>query len=140
MKKALIAIRSKKGHTRKYGEEIGKYLRGKGLEITIMDVEELKTDHLRDGSFLFLGCWTGGIYIMLQHPDRVWINAINGVTIPENVKTGLFTTYKLATGSMFKAMKKHIPALKDKTIPEWKSKNTVLSESDREALDLFIKD
>jgi ATP-dependent helicase/DNAse subunit B len=41
---------------------------------------------------------------------------------------------------MFKVMKKHVPALKDKIIPEWKSKSGLLSESDRERLDQFMQD
>jgi hypothetical protein len=37
-------------------------------------------------------------------------------------------------------MKKHIPAAKDKILPAWKSKTGLLSETDKEGLDLFIKD
>ncbi len=139
MKKALIVYRSRKGQTRKYGEEIGRYLREKGLESVVMDIVELKAEHLKDISHLLVGCWTSGLYLILQHPDRVWVNAVKAVIFPEKVKTGLFTTYKLATGSMFKAMKKHVPVLQGKTIPEWKSKNGLLSGSDKEGLDRFVE-
>ncbi|MBN1413675.1 MAG: flavodoxin family protein [Bacteroidales bacterium] len=138
MKKALVVHQSKKGHTRKYGEEIGKILNENGLESRVVAAEEFNADLLQDVTHLFLGCWTSGLYLVLQHPDRVWIKFARNLIIPQGMKVGLFTTYKFATGSMFRAMKKHIPNAPEDSIPEWKSKNGLLSESDKEGIVTFI--
>ncbi|MBN2275223.1 MAG: flavodoxin family protein [Bacteroidales bacterium] len=139
MKKALIVYQSRKGKTRKYGEGMARFLTEKGYSVSVIPVTELKKDHLEQISYLFLGCWTSGLYFVLQHPDRKWVKAIKATDIPENIQIGLFTTYIIATGSMFKAMKKYIPGVKNKILPEWKSKNGLLSESDKESLNAFIQ-
>jgi hypothetical protein len=138
MKKALIIHQSKKGHTRRYGEEIGKFLAGKGIESRVISLEEYNTDLLQDVSHLFLGCWTSGLFFFAQHPDQAWIHSVHKMSLPEGIQIGLFTTYILATGSMFRAMKKHIPGKADTTMPEWKSKNCLLSELDKENITRFI--
>jgi flavodoxin len=138
MKKALIVYQSKKGHTRRYGEEIGKFLTGKGIDSRVISLEEYNTDMLQDVSHLFLGCWTSGLFFFAQHPDKEWINSAEKMALPEGIKIGLFTTYILATGSMFRAMRKHIPGKVESIMPEWKSKNSVLSESDKESIARFI--
>jgi flavorubredoxin len=74
MKKALIVYQSKKGHTKRYGEEIGKFLQEKGITSKVIAVEEFKADQIENVSCLFLGCWTSGLFLFLQHPDRIWIN------------------------------------------------------------------
>lgn len=140
MKKALIVHQSIKGNTRKYGEEIGKFLREQGLESKVIAIEDYKADDLQHISYLFLGCWTSGLFLFFQHPDKAWIKVVSSITIPEGLKLGLFTTYILATGTMFKSMKKHISAPTDGFIPELKSKNGFLSESDKNNLIRFIAD
>jgi sulfite reductase alpha subunit-like flavoprotein len=138
MKKALIIHQSKKGHTRRYGEEIGKFLAEKGIESRVISLEDYSTDLLQDVSHLFLGCWTSGLFLFAQHPDKAWIHTVQKMTLPEGIQIGLFTTYVLATGSMFRAMKKHIPGKSDIAMPEWKSKNCLLSDLDKETITRFI--
>jgi hypothetical protein len=138
MKKALIIHQSKKGHTRRYGEEIGKFLTGKGIESRVISLEEYNADLLQDVSHLFLGCWTGGLFFFAQHPDKAWIYTVKKMVLPEGIQIGLFTTYLLATGSMFRAMKKYIPGKEGMPMPEWRSKNSLLSEADKESINKFI--
>jgi flavodoxin len=138
MKKALIVYQSKKGHTKRYGEEIGKFLQEKGITSKVIAVEEFKADQIENVSCLFLGCWTSGLFLFLQHPDRIWINRIKKISIPPGLKIGLFTTYKIATGSMFRVMKNHINPPADSVIPEWKSKTGLLSESDKISIARFV--
>jgi len=138
MKKALIIHQSKKGHTRRYGEEIGKFLAEKGVESRVISMEDYNTDLLQDVSHLFLGCWTSGLFFFAQHPDQPWINFVQKMNLPEGIQIGLFTTYIIATGSMFRAMKKHIPGKPGITVPEWKSKNCLLSQLDKENISHFI--
>ena len=138
MKKALIIHQSKKGHTRRYGEEIGKFLTEKGIESKVISLEEYNADLLQDVSHLFLGCWTSGLFFFAQHPDREWIHSVPKMALPEGIRIGLFTTYIIATGSMFRAMKKYIPGKAGMQMPEWKSKNCLLSEADKESISRFI--
>jgi flavodoxin len=138
MKKALIIHQSKKGHTRRYAQEIGKFLTEKGIESNVISLEEYKADLLQDVSHLFLGCWTGGLFFFAQHPDNEWIHFVQKMNVPEGIPIGLFTTYILATGSMFRAMKKHIPGKVVASMPEWRSKNSLVSEQDKESLARFI--
>jgi len=138
MKKALIIHQSKKGHTRRYGEEIGKFLTGKGIESRVISLEEYNADLLQDVSHLFLGCWTGGLFFFAQHPDQAWIHTVKKMALPEGIQIGLFTTYLLATGSMFRAMKKYIPGKEGMPMPEWRSKNSLLCEADKESISRFI--
>src|SRR4030042_1267103 len=137
MKNALIIHQSKKGHTRRYGEEIGKFLTEKGIESKVISLEEYNADLLQDVSHLFLGCWTGGLFFFAQHPDREWIHSVSKMALPEGISIGLFTTYIIATGSMFRAMKKHIPGKAGMPMPEWKSKKSLLSEADKESITGF---
>jgi flavodoxin len=138
MKKALIIHQSKKGHTRRYAEEIGKFLTEKGIESRIISLEEYNADLLQDVSHLFLGCWTSGLFFFAQHPDQAWIHSVRKMTLPEGIRIGLFTTYITATGSMFRIMKKHIPVKADMSMPEWKSRNSRLSEPDKDSIARFI--
>jgi hypothetical protein len=138
MKKALIVHQSKKGHTRRYAEEIGKFLTEKGIESKVIPLEEYKTDLLQDVSHLFLGCWTSGLFFFAQHPDQAWNHSVQKMTLPAGIQVGLFTTYIIATGCMFRAMKKNIPGKADVSMPEWKSKNSLLSELDKESIARFI--
>ncbi|MBN2520720.1 MAG: hypothetical protein JXB17_09470, partial [Bacteroidales bacterium] len=53
-------------------------------------------------------------------------------------KIGLFTTYKVATGSMFQNMKKRLSDKIDEVSIEIKSRNGELSEMDKILLEKFI--
>jgi flavodoxin len=138
MKKVLIIHQSKKGHTRRYAEEIGKFLTEKGVESRVVSIDEYKLDLLQDVSHVLLGCWTNGLFFFAQHPDKAWIQFAQKINLPDGIRVGLFTTYILTTGSMFRVMKKYISRKADMSVPEWKSKNSRLSESDKESITRFI--
>ena len=53
-------------------------------------------------------------------------------------KTALFTTYKILTGSMFKKMRKQLNGRIESCFTELKSRNGMLSISDKTVLDQFI--
>jgi hypothetical protein len=94
--------------------------------------------------YLFLGCWTSGLFVIRQHPDEPWLAFAREMPkLPSafegGPKVALFTTYKLATGSQFPRMR---AAIAGKTSPpelELRSKDGMLSPKDDEALDLFIR-
>lgn len=137
MKKVLIIYNSKTGTTRNYSEEIGKYLRTKKNEVVVLSIEEYKRDILYNTDYLFLGCWTSGLMFFLQHPEKKWIDFTTKLPNPIKPKTALFTTYRFLTGTMFKEMRMHLNGSIDYPITTFKSRDGLLSESDKLALDHF---
>ncbi len=138
MRKAVVVYRSHSGVTRAYGEAIAEHLRGRGLETLVTSVGDASFADLSAADLLFLGCWTTGLFVVMQHPDEPWLAFVRDMPETRKPRVALFTTYKLATGSQFPKMR---AALQGKTNPpelELKSRNGQLSDADRQALDRFI--
>jgi flavodoxin len=138
MKKAIVVYRSHSGVTRGYGEEIGAALGKRGLSVSVTSVGECDFATLADADYLFLGCWTSGLFVVLQHPDEPWQAFVRDMPETMVPRVALFTTYKLATGSQFSKMR---AALAGKTrAPELqlKSRNGHLSAADEQAMDKFL--
>jgi flavodoxin len=138
MKRAVIVYRSRTGTTRRLAEEIGRFLASRDIEPRVVSVGDCDVQALRDVDFLLLGCWTSGLMIVGQHPDQPWIDfarEIPSTTVP---RVGLFTTYKLATGSMFAQMRGHLAGRLPAPRLELKSRSDTLSESNRRALERFV--
>ena len=138
MKKAVIVYHSQTGITKKYAEEIGAYLKQKELEISILPIRDYKDGIIGAADYLLLGCWTSGLMIVLQHPEKVWKEFALRIPTGNKSKTALFTTYKLLTGSMFGKMRKHLKGRIDHCPTELKSRDGMLSEKDKVVLDHFI--
>jgi flavodoxin len=139
MKKILITYQSKTGITKKYAEEIFNYLQSKGMDVSNVAIQDFTPELLNNTDALLFGCWTHGLMIFLQHPDKPWVNFANALPDLDGGKTGLFTTYKLATGSIFKKMTKILNQKSVEPSLELKSKNGSLSENDKNLLDKFIQ-
>jgi flavodoxin len=136
---ALVVYRSHTGVTRKYGEEIAKHLLARGVQAKAVSVGDCDMASIGGVDFLFLGCWTSGMFVILQHPDGPWLSFVRDMPSVARPKVALFTTYQLRTGSQFPKMR---AALKGKTPEpalELKSKNGSLSDDDRDALNTFIE-
>jgi flavodoxin len=138
MKKAIIFYHSKHGTTKKYAEEIGSYLIGKGVTPQISSITDYSGQAINEADYLFIGCWTSGLFFFLQHPEKVWVEFATKLPIQFNGKVALFTTYKVATGSMFRKMRNKL-TFKVSSSNELKSRNGLLSENDKACLDLFIR-
>jgi flavodoxin len=138
MKKAVIIYNSKTGITKKYAEEIGAYLKLKELEVIILSIQEYKTEILNNVDYLLLGCWTSGLILFLQHPEKNWNDFATKLPNLIKSKTALFTTYKVLTGSMFNKMRKQLNGRIDSCLTELKSRNGMLSERDKIVLDNFV--
>lgn len=138
MKKALIVFRSKTGITATFAYKIGEFLLSHGIEPEIISIEDFNPNQLKDKDFVLLGCWTDGILIAFQHPDKEW--ELFAKTLPplSQLKIGLFTTYKIATGSMFRKMRKHLPVEPDRITLEIKSRNGYLTDANEKNLLQFI--
>jgi flavodoxin len=139
MKNLLITYVSKTGITKKYAEEINKYLIEKGIKTALISIEDFNPELFKNVDGVLFGAWTHGLMILLQHPDKPWVKFAKALPDMKDKKVGLFTTYKLATGRMFRMMKKHLDGKISGEIPEMKSKKGELSENDKAILNNFIK-
>jgi len=128
MKNAIIIYHSKTGTTCKFGNEMALYCKEKGINTRIISTEEYAKHDLDNMDYLFLGTWTKGLMFFAQHPDKQWKYFIQSISIPENCKIILFTTFKIAVGSMFTKMRSQIQKSKHNIILELKSKNGKLSD------------
>ncbi len=146
MTSALVVYRSHTGVTRRYGEEIGRYLETRGVEAKVVSVGECDMTAIAGADYLFLGCWTSGMFVVMQHPDGPWMSfarempkvgrtAVDGTGLP---KVALFTTYQLRTGSQFSKMRKALGGKTPTPTLELKSRGGGLSDKDRRSLNEFI--
>ena len=138
MEKAIIIYQSKKGTTRQLGNEIGNYLKSIGLKTSILPVDDYEGQDLSSFSYIFLGCWTKGLMVIAQHPDREWKDLVTSLDIPENAKLAFFTTYKIATGSMFSRMQKCIPVNGRSSSLKIKSRDGHLSDRNISMIDQYL--
>ncbi len=138
MKRAVIVYRSRTGTTRLLAEEIGAFLATREIHPEVVSVGECDVQALLDVDYLLLGCWTGGLMIAGQHPDRPWVDFVQAMPVLTGPRIGLFATYKLATGSMFGQMRRHLAGRAPAPALELKSRNGRLSESNRRALERFV--
>jgi flavodoxin len=136
MKKALVVYNSQRGTTRKYAEEIGKFLEKDTIEANVVSIYKCSLEDIKKADYIFLGCWTSGLMIIFQHPENIWVDFARKIPDFYGKKIALFTTYKLATGSMFKKMKKYIK--NGKSVLELKSRNGLLSEINKEDIQKYI--
>jgi len=136
--KAVVLYQSKTGTTKKYAEEIQNYLSEKGIETLLVPIKNFKKEQFDGNNYLFLGCWTSGLFFFLQHPDKQWIKFSKKLPENTNVKIGFFTTYKILTGSMFRNMKKNLKGVGNITNLHLKSKDGKISDLDKIAIDEFL--
>lgn len=136
MTTAAVIYRSHTGRTRAYGEAIGAHLRGLGVDVTVASVGDCDMGALADVDLLLLGCWTNGLFVIMQHPDQPWVSFARDLP-PVRARVGLFTTYQLATGSMFSRMRAELRGRTADPVLELKSRNGALSAADRAALERF---
>ena len=143
MKKAIVVYRSHSGVTRRYGEEIAAFLNGKGVAAQVVSVGECDMSTLAAADYLFLGCWTSGLFVVRQHPDEPWLAFVRDMpplaTTPDaGPRVALFTTYKLRTGSQFPKMRAALAGKTGAPRLELQSRNGRLSPADEKALEKFV--
>jgi flavodoxin len=139
MKKAIILYQSKTGITKRFAEEISKYITGKGVEIKTLPVADYQDGITSDADYVLLGCWTSGFLLFfLQHPDGVWKEFAKKLSNLSGKKVALFTTYKIATGSMFNNMRKNLGANGEQAMVELRSRKGNLTEENKAVLDGFL--
>jgi flavodoxin len=136
--KTSIIYNSHSGTTKAYAEEIGNLLSGKGIECRISSIEDYDEEYLVSSDLVMLGCWTNGLMILAQHPDRAWKKFVKEMPVIRNKTLALFTTYKIATGSMFRKMEKILSEKSDRPKAILKSRSKELTEENRSTLEVLI--
>jgi flavodoxin len=137
--KAHVTYLSKTGITRKYASEIDALLRANQVESVMQNIYDADPAEMGKADLVLLGAWCHGLFILLQHPDKAWVAFARQLPDLSGKKVALFTTYKLATGSMFKKMRKHLKLGENQSVEIFKSKNGSLSEVDKNRLLDWIK-
>lgn len=113
MKTAIIVYSSKGGTTKYFAHYIAEYISKKDIKATTKSIYDIKPEEIANYDYVLLGCWTHGLFIAFQHPNRDWVNWAKKLPDLSTKKVALFTTYKLATGSMFHAMRKRLTLSKE---------------------------
>lgn len=138
MDKAVILYHSRTGITKRYAAAIGEYLQSKGLPVSLASIQEYQPALIEGARYVLLGCWTSGLMVILQHPDRPWVTFARLLPPMPDAKVALFTTYKILTGSMFNNMFRQLDGKLPLPALELKSRSGALSAADKAALDDFI--
>ena len=136
--KTSIIYNSHSGTTLAYAEEIGTFLSDNGIECKVSSIDDYDKEYLRSSDLVMLGCWTNGLMIFAQHPDRAWKQFVADMPDIRNKPIALFTTYKIATGSMFRKMEKILAGKSDPPKAILKSRNKQLTDMNRSTLEVLI--
>jgi flavodoxin len=136
--KTSIIYNSQSGTTKAYAEEIGNFLSGNETECKIFSIDDYDKEFLRSSELVLLGSWTNGLMIIAQHPDRAWKNFVEEMPDIRNKTLALFTTYKIATGSMFRKMEKILADKSDRPKAILKSRSKELTDKNRSTLEVLI--
>jgi len=139
MRTAAVVYRSRTGRTRRFAEEIGAHLRTRGFQVVVASVGDADPMALAAADVVLLGCWTNGLFVVMQHPDQPWIDFVREIPTLDGPRVGLFTTYRLLTGSMFAKMREALAGAAGEISVELKSRDGALSAANRAALDRFVE-
>ena len=135
LKKAVILYNSRTGTTRKLGENIQAFLEESNIFSEIRDINEPQELPISNADYVFLGCWSSGLLLIMQKPEKNWVRFAAALPPLESRRTVLFTTYKLRTGSMFRNMVKCLKLVGDTEEVTWlASRNGFLPAADRDLL------
>lgn len=135
---ALIVHHSKMGKTRRFAEAIGRRLASLGIEAKVASLGTFRPEMLDGADLVLLGAWTHGLMVVAQHPDEEWVEFVRALPPLGHRKVGLFTTYLIATGSMFWMMKRHLSGKADRIGLRLKSRSDELSEANLRRLEQFV--
>lgn len=138
MKQAIVIYHSRTGTTKKYAAEIGKYLESKSVTAKVLSTTDFQPDMTENMDYILLGCWTNGLFFILQHPDRDWKEFASKLQAAPEAKLALFTTYKFVTGSMFRKMNVHLEDKFSSPVFNLQSRDGTLSQADQLDLDSLL--
>lgn len=130
MKKAIIIFPGKNSTTKKFGEEISNFLLQRGLMTELIPINNFEPNKLNGADYLLISKW---------QDDNEATSFLNKLPSLEGIKTAIFTTYSLFSGSVIRKMKKYLRGKTDNLEFAFKSKDGSLSISDKLTLNDFIR-
>jgi len=136
--KTIIIYSSHTGTTKGFASAIGDYLTENGVETKVGSIDNYDREFLQSADLVLLGCWTSGLMIFAQHPDKPWKHFAQRMPAVNDKKVILFTTYKIATGSMFRRMESKLKGKIGRPQAILKSKDRELTGKHKVILDKFI--
>ncbi len=134
-----VLYESRTGTTKKMADNIAAYLKEKDINADVDSIDDANKEKISNADILFLGCWTHGLMILLQHPVKKWVKFTSSLDNLENKKVVLFTTYKLLDGSMFRKMEKALEGKNTNTVAHLKTKFGKLNDTIKEKLNTILK-
>ena len=137
--KTSIIYNSHSGTTIAFAEEIGKFLTGRGVDQKVESIYKYDKEFLQAADVVLLGCWTSGLMIFAQHPEGFWKKFAREMPEIKRKPVALFTTYKIATGSMFRKMEACLEGKIDQSPVVIKSKRSLLTDQHKSQLEALIK-
>lgn len=139
MQKAIIFYKSRKGKTKKFGENILEFLNELAVTAEIRSIDEEILPDLSAYDYIFLGCWTKGLMLLFQKPEKSWREFAAKLPPLDEKMVVLFTTYNIRTGSMFENMEKLLKFNnKPDSVLQIKSRKSVLNEKIKMQLKRFV--
>src|SRR4030042_6817622 len=137
--KALVIYYSKTGRTRQMAYETDKYLKENNLNSKMISIYDVRPEDIMQVDIVLLGCWTSGLFLILQHPDKTWKEYAAKFPDLKGKKVGFFTTYRIVTGSMFRNLYKNLKGkLTEPVTLNLKSRNGKLSDENKALIKEFI--
>jgi len=133
--KALVVYQSKTGTTKKMAEEIAVQLKELNNDVKLGSIAEVTVKDVELADKLYIGGPTNGFFLFGQGPTKDWKDFVKSLPIVNKKETILFTTYKIATGPVFKKMRRELNYSGFKVMNKaLKSKDGNLSDIHREIL------
>lgn len=138
MTRALITYCSKTGITKGFAYQLELVCREAGIETTVVPIERTTATMVTEADYVFLGCWTHGLFVVFQHPEQAWVRFAESLPSLAGKTVILFTTYKLAVGGMFGKMRRALDGQPVEAALEMKSRTSMLTTTDRLALQQLL--
>jgi flavodoxin len=138
MKTAVIVYQSRTGITKAFAHAMGEHLKSQGLAVQVLPIGPQAAEALAKADLALLGTWTAGLLILLQKPDPAWTAFVQGLPALPARKIGLFATYKIATGGLFKKMETALQGKGPMPSLCLKSRNGKLSPENTQALNDLV--
>ncbi len=99
-----IVYDSRTGTTAKAAEAMGKVLADRGHRCQVQAVAKADPTEVSRADLIFVGSWTQGLFVILQHPTKESLRFIDRLGDLAGKKAVVFCTYKLATGKLLPRM------------------------------------
>ena len=138
MATAAVVYESITGVTERFAEEIAAHLTARAVTATAISIGDCDPATLDGHDLVLIGCWTSGLFVVGQHPDKEWVAFAGMIPALAHPRVALFTTYRIATGGMFGRMRRALARTGATVDLELKSRDGRLTEDHRRRLDAWL--